>query len=260
MQATANGYINAELEVRRVTAEFPKYPDQLKTPPWPLVQAIVSRADEAGRSASYVEARREADGNQAFFSADNNEISRRVAASADDVTKKKECDVDVSGTVSGSLKQAVDRQIDKRLRAHNDAHLTIERYRDSLGKANAAALDKQVEDISSASYLANIRAVELKAETARLINDANGVKRTLQQNIDEERAFQAEPGRSPADKKASSDRIAKMEDNKVRIDAALPQLQALAKDLEQRNQAIRSEYATALDNLQRAIAARAGAH
>lgn len=257
LQSTANGYVNAELEVRRATGEFAKYPDQLKDPPWPLVQTIVTRADEAGQSASYVEARRQAEAEQAFFTADNNEITRRVAGSAQYVTKKKECDVDVTGTVGASLKEAVDKQIEKGLRAHNDAHLIIERYRESLGRPNAAALDKQVDDISSASYLANIRAVELKGETLRLIDEASTVKRTLQQSIDEERAFQAEAGRSAADKKASSERIAKMEDSKVRIDAAIPQLQALAKDIDQRNDAMRKEYAAALDNLRRAIAARA---
>jgi len=258
LQAASNGYVNTERDVRHATTDFPKYPDQLKDPPWPLVQTIVTRADEAGRSASYVEGRREADANAAFFTSDNNEISRRVAGSAQYVTKKKECDVDVSGTVSASLKEAVDRQIEKRLRARNDAHLTIERYRDALGRPNAAALDKQADEISSASYLANIRAVELKLETARLIDEANGVKRTLQQNIDEERAFQAEAGRSAGDKKSASDRIARMEDNKVRIDASIPQLQALAKEIDQRNEAMRVEYAAALDNLRKAIAAKSG--
>src|SRR4051812_28977616 len=49
LQSTSNDYVNTEGEVRRTTAEFPKYPGQLKDPPWPLAVTIVNRADEAGR-------------------------------------------------------------------------------------------------------------------------------------------------------------------------------------------------------------------
>jgi len=172
------------------------------------------------------------------------------------VIKKKECDVDVSGAISSSLKEAVEKQLEKRLRAHNDAHVLIERYRESLGKANAAALEKQADDISHASFSANIRTVELKVRATRLLDEANQIKSTLDRAVAEERAFQAEPGRSAADKKASNERIAKMEDGKVRIDAAVPQLQALIKEIDQRNDAIKKEYERAFDALKKAIAAK----
>jgi hypothetical protein len=48
-----------------------------------------------------------------------------------------------------------------------------------------------------------------------------------------------------------------MEDGKVRIDAAVPQLQALVKEIDQRNQAMQKEYGDALDGLKKAIAAKA---
>src|SRR5687768_120550 len=54
LQAIANEYVNTEGDVGRITSDFPKYPGQLKDPHWPLVVTIVNRADEAGRSASYV--------------------------------------------------------------------------------------------------------------------------------------------------------------------------------------------------------------
>jgi hypothetical protein len=256
LQSTANDFVNTENNVRRSTTDFPKYPDQLKDPPWPLVQNIVNRADEAGRSASYVDARRELDGTLGFFTQERDELTRRVAGSAQYVIKKKECDVDVSGAISSSLKEGVDKQIEKRLRSHNDAHLLIERYRESLGKPNAAALEKQTDDISGASYATFIRTIELKARAMRLLDEASQVKSTLERNIADEHAFQAEPGRAAGDKKASNERIAKMEDGKVRIDAAVPQIQALVKEIDQRNLAIKKEYEGALDALRKAIATR----
>jgi hypothetical protein len=179
LQATANDYVNTEGDVRRITADFTKYPGQLKDPPWPLVVTIVNRADE------------------------------------------------------------------------------VERYRESLGKANATALEKQTDDISEASYAAFIRATELRARTTALIEEASQIRKTLDQSIAEERAFQAEAGRAAGDKKASVERMAKMEDAKVRVDRTIPSLQNLEKDIEQRNAALKKEYNDALEALRKALESKA---
>jgi hypothetical protein len=258
LQSIANDYVNTEAEVGRTTSDFSKYPGQLKDPPWSLVVTIVNRADEAGRSASYVEARRDFEGTRAFFTQEREEITRRMAGSAQNVIKKKEeCDVDVSGAISASFKDGVQKQLDKRLRAHSDAHTLIERHRESLGKANAAALEKQADDISEASYATFIRATELRARTTELLREASQVQKTLDQSIAEERAFQAEAGRAAGDKKASAERVAKMEDAKVRVERAIPALQTLEKEIEQRNTALKKEYSDALDALRKAVETKA---
>jgi hypothetical protein len=258
LQSTTNDYVNTEGDVRRITTDFPKYPGQLKDPPWPLVVTIINRADEAGRSASYVEARREFEATHSFFTQEREEITRRMAGSAQYVIKKKECeDVDVSGAISSSFKEGVEKQLDKRLRAHSDAHMLIERYRESLGKTNATALEKQADDISEASYATFIRATELKARATALLQEAAQVQKTLDQSVAEERAFQAETGRAAADKKASAERVAKMEDAKVRIDRAIPPLQSLEKEIDQRNAALKKEYGEALDALRKAVETKA---
>jgi hypothetical protein len=259
LQSTANDYVNTETDVRRITTDFPKYPDQLKDPPWPVVQQVVTRADEAGRSTSYVDARRDFEATRDFFTEEREEIGRKVAGSAQYALKKKECgqcEVDIGPAVASSLREAVDKQLEKRLRAHDDAHVLIERYRESLGKPNAAALEKQADDISSASYLTFIRSVELKTRATRLLDEASQIRKTLDRSIADERAFQAEPGRKDAEKKSSNERIAKMEDAKVRVEAAVPQLQALVKEIDQRNQAMSKEYNDALETLKKAVAAK----
>ena len=258
LQSTANDYVNTEGDVRRITTDFPKYPTQLKDPPWSLVVTIVNRADEAGRSASYVEARRDFEGTRSFFTQEREEITRRMVGSAQHAIKKKECDceVDVSGAISSSFKESFEKQLEKRLRAHSDAFTLIERHRESLGKANATALEKQADDISEASYATFIRATELKARTSALLQEANQIRKTLDQSIADERAFQAEAGRAAGDKKASVERVAKMEDAKVRIDRAIPSLQALEKDIDQRNAALKKEYSDALEALRKAVEAK----
>jgi hypothetical protein len=259
LQATANDYVNTEGDVRRITADFTKYPGQLKDPPWPLVVTIVNRADEAGRSASYVEARRDFEAARSFFAQEREEMTRRMVGSAQYVIKKKECDcdIDVSGAISSSFKESFEKQLEKRLRAHSDASTLIERYRESLGKANATALEKQTDDISEASYAAFIRATELRARTTALIEEASQIRKTLDQSIAEERAFQAEAGRAAGDKKASVERMAKMEDAKVRVDRTIPSLQNLEKDIEQRNAALKKEYNDALEALRKALESKA---
>src|SRR5260221_13087383 len=104
LQSISNDYVNAEGQVRKNTTDFAKYPEQLKDPPWPVVQGIVTRADEAGRSASYVEGRHDFEVARDFFTQDNGEITRKVAGSAHDVVKKKDGDVDVWGAVPSSIK------------------------------------------------------------------------------------------------------------------------------------------------------------
>jgi len=258
LQSISNDYVNTEGDVGRITTEFPKYPGQLKDPPWPLVLTIVNRADEAGRSASYVDARRDFEATRSFFTQEREELTRRMAGSAQYMIKKKEeCEVDVSGAISSSFKDGVQKQMEKRLRAHSDAHTLIERYRDSLGKANAAALEKQADDISEASYATFIRATELRARATALLQEATQVQKTLDQSIAEERAFQAEAGRSAGDKKASAERVAKMEDAKVRTERSVPSLQNLEKELDQRNTALKKEYSDALDGLRKAVETKA---
>src|SRR5262245_16331494 len=67
MQSLSNDYVNAEGQVRKNSTDFAKYPEQLKDPPWPVVQNVVTRADEAGRSASYVQGRRDFEAARDFF-------------------------------------------------------------------------------------------------------------------------------------------------------------------------------------------------
>jgi hypothetical protein len=259
LQALANAQVNGEGSIKTLTADFTKYPDQLKDPPWPRVLAIVQQADEAGRSAAYADREKETEHTAAFFADERDEITRRVAGAVQFAAKKKEYDFDAYGPVAGSLKEGVDKGLEKRLRAVSDAQLTIDRYRETLGKTNAAALEKQADSISLASYLTYIRLPGVRAQTLRLVAEADQVKGTLDRAVQEEQSFQAEAGRSAAEKKASADRVARLQDAKGRIDTSVAEAQALSKDQEQRNANAKKEYENALEALKKAISAKASA-
>jgi hypothetical protein len=259
LQSVANAQANAEGSVKTLTSDFGKYPDQLKDPPWPKVLVVIQQADEAGRSQGYVEREKDTERTAVFFSEEREDISRKVAGSVQYAAKKKEYDFEAYGPVSGSLKEAVDKDLEKRLRATNDAQLTIERYRDTLGKSNATALEKQTDAISLAAFLTYVKLPTVRAQTLALVGEADQVKKTLERAQQDEQAFAAEPGRSAAEKKASADRSARLVDARGRVDASLAQAQALAKDQEQRNAAVKKEYEDALGALKKAISDKASA-
>jgi hypothetical protein len=246
LSAMASGIEEHRREITKLTGGFAAYPDQLKDAPKAQVLQIIERADEAGRGSAYVERAKQMDQVTSFFDAEKEEINKKVGGSAQYVAKQKGCDVDVYGTVAKSLKDSVDKQVEKRQRDRNEAQLIIERYRVSLGKPNAAALEKQADEISRASYYANVELVERKNRLTQMAGEADRVKKTADQFIERERAFQAEPGRTDPEKKASDERITAMNQSKAALDTAAAQAKSQLADIDNKIKASQKEYADAL--------------
>src|SRR5439155_13850496 len=99
------GFSKSQNEVRSGIKEFNDYPSKLKDPGWGHVRDIMKAADGAGRSYAYVERVRRVDGAYGFFTDEKDEITKKVAGSAQYLVKSKGCDVDVSGAAGGSLKE-----------------------------------------------------------------------------------------------------------------------------------------------------------
>jgi len=242
LQDIATGFSQRESEVKKVVGEMPEYPNQLKNPPREQVVAVYERADQAGKSYAYVERLREVQGAHAFFDAEGDEIAKKVAGACQYAAKQKGCDADVGGSAAHALKEGVDKQLEKRLRESNDAHLYIERYKNVLGKENADALDKQADDISYASYLANIEMVERKVRLKRIIEEAEQVQKTADEFVESEHKFQKEPGLTDADRKASEERIAAMNKSKAAMESGKAQAQSLLDSVEDRIKATQKTY------------------
>lgn len=259
LQGLSNEQANCETQIRALSSEFAKYPDQLKDPPWDEVVRVVEHADEAGRSQGYVDQQRSTENVQRFFTTEHDELTRRISGSVQFVAKKKNYDFDSYGAVSSSLKEGVDKQLERRLHVASEAQFAIERMRDVLGKQNAATLEKQADNITMASYLANVELARLHVRADEVVKEADQVKSTLDRSIADEQALGADAHRSGADKKASSERMARMVDARSRVDGRVGEVATMSKELEQKDAAIQKEYADALNNLLNALKARASA-
>ncbi len=209
---------------------------------------VLSHADQAGRSSAYVDRLRRVEGAAAFFTAEKDEITRKVAGSAQFVAKKQ-CDVDVSGAVASSLKDSVNKQLEKELRDANESQHLIDRYRTALGKENAAALELEADGLSRTSYLVHVQLVESKLRVQRMLTEIDEVKRTLDASVAAERSFQAESRTTAPEKKASEERIAEIEKSRALLDSAVKQGSSLLPQLDDQIKAITKEYDDALAKL-----------
>lgn len=259
LQSIMKDFGEQDDEAKTIDGELPRYPEELKNPNWSIVRSIAESADDAGRSRTYVERTRETDGAKAFFDAKKDEIGKKVAGSAQYVAKQKGCDVEVGGTVIKALEDAVEKQIEERMREKNEAHRIIEKHRVALAK-EAPLLEKQADKITRASYLVNIEMVEAKVRLNALLLEGEQVKKTLDDSIAAERAFQGESGRTDPEKKASADRIAAMEKSRGMLDSSIQSGNETAKTMDERIQAAQKRHADAMTAMKEKIDQRGKAN
>jgi hypothetical protein len=250
LNAVVTAFSDRRAVARKLIGDFANLPGKLKDPTWPHVLEIVTRAVEDGRSYAYVERLRRVEGAGLFFDTEKDEINKRVVGSVSYQAKKKACDDTVASAAVPALKDSYEKQLEKELHDASEAQQLIERYRGELGKENAATLEKQAEDISRASYIVHIEIVEDKLRILRMVTEADAVRKTADDTISAERAFQSDYKKiTDAEKKASDARIADMNKSKASIDAAVSQAQGVASSLQDEILKIQKEYADALDAL-----------
>jgi hypothetical protein len=247
LTAVTKDFSDRRAEARKIMGEWGQYPGKLKDPNWARVQEIYERAGEDGRSYAYVARLKRVEGASLFFEAERDEINRKVAGSVAFTAKKKGCDESVAGAAPPALKDAVEKQLEKELHEASEAQQLIERYRGELGKENAAALEKQADDIARASYLVHIELVEGKLRLVRMVGEADQIRKTADDAIAAEKAYQSGYKKiTDAEKKASEARIAELTKAKAGIDAAVKQGEAVIPTIEDEIKKIQKEYEDAL--------------
>jgi hypothetical protein len=249
LSAAIKGWNDHRAEARKGMGEWNGYPGKLKDPNWGHVLEVVERADEDGRSWQYVDRVRRLEGVQSFWDAEKDEINKKVVGSVSYTAKKKSCDVDVAGAAPPALKDAVEKQMEKELRDASEAQQLVERYRVELGKENAAALEKEADDLSKVSYLVHIVIVEDKLRISRMVTEADQIKHTADDTIAAERAFQAGKKVTDAEKKASEQRIADLNKSKAAVDSAVKQAENIVPNLDDEVKKIQKEYDDAFEAL-----------
>jgi hypothetical protein len=241
-------------EEQTLTTGFAAHVDELKKPDWDKVLLIVERADEAGKSASFAEAHSESTAARTFWTEEQTTISSKVGGNAQYAAKQANCTADVSGAATFALKDAVDKQLEKRLRSKNDAFVVIERYGTSLGKENTAVLEKLADEVAQASYIVHVDLPDQKERLKTRLAERSTVATTLDRVIQEEKAFQAEAGRTDAEKKASEERVNIAAKSRSDLDRAAAEGDEALKTVDQRIEAATKEYDAALKALKEKIA------
>lgn len=245
LEAMVARFDDRQRETRRLSQGFAAYADQVKDVKKDLVIGVVDRADQAGRSQSYAEAQHEAARVQTFFREEKDELNKKVGGSIQFAAKQKGCPFDAYGATSHALGEGIDKQLEERLRKHNEAQAFIERHRVSL-KAQAATLEKQADEISLASYIAHVESVELRDEIARRADEGAAVQGTADSFMQQEQAFQAEPGRTADEKKASDQRIQAMARSKGRVEASVQRAKQSVSQMDQNIKESQRAYADGL--------------
>lgn len=234
-------------DARSLSSGFSGFPKELKAPDWSVTGDIYRSADDAGRSRAYVDRNREVEGARAFFTAEQDEIVKKVGGSATYAAKQKGCETDLTGVVSKSLSDSVSKQLEERLREQNEAHGLIDRHRTELGKEDAAALEVQADQLSRASYLVHIAMVEEKVRLRAMIEEAEQVQKTIDDYVARERASQSKG--KDADKKASEERIKRATESKAQVNGSLTQAREMEPKMEERITAAQKRHADAMTAL-----------
>jgi hypothetical protein len=249
LQQIAKALDEDEANARTLESRFAGYSGDLTNPPWDVVLSVVQRANDAGHSQAYVEQRRAFGASRAFFDQDGPDLIKKVAGSAQYVVKDKGCSVDVTGPIAHAFKDGVDKQLEKRLRGANEAHRIVDEYRDTLGKKNAAALEKQADELAEASYLVDIDIVEQKVSLRRMLAEVDQVKKTIPEAQAAERAFQSGAGRTEAEKQASHQRIEALNRAQSELEAAINSARKLDEGVEKRLEAVKKAHTEAYQKL-----------
>jgi hypothetical protein len=252
--ASARAFGDAQEQERKLVGGFGARVDELKKPDWDLVRAVVDESDAAGRSADYSDAHGEVDAVRAFWGEEKSTVDAKVAGGAQYALKQATCtsgctNLDVGGPAAFALNEAIDKDLQKRLRGSNAAFLLIERQHAALAAQNTAALEKLADDVSQASYLVHFDLIVLRQRLTRLLADQAAVQTTLDRFAQDERAYQAQPGRTDADKKASQQRLNDAGKSKAEIAGAAAQAQAASKAGDQAIAASTKDYDDALKAL-----------
>jgi hypothetical protein len=248
-----------ESQTEAAQGDFAKYPDQLTNPSWPDVLAVYRRADEAGMSTAYVEELEHARAVTQFYVEEKDELNRRVGGAAQYAVKQKECDVDVTGSVSYSMSKAFEERVRDRLRDHSDAFLYIDEHEDALGKKNRPKLEDQSDAIAQMSYLVHVRIVEIRDRLTRQADEASAVESTLQKIADEAHASAADTKLSAARRQHETQREQAALNEKAKVDPEVGEVKKLTEEMDKRISAVQDKYEEALKALEKEVQKRADA-
>jgi hypothetical protein len=235
-------------EAQRLTTELTATELKQGTDAETIAQ-VIDRADEAGRSQAMVYARGETSTVRGFFEDERGPLSARISGATQQKLAEAQCqNAEVDGTVSYALRDGVDKQLEKRLRARNDAYLVIEHSRSALPNATVNSLQKLADDVAWGSYLVNVALLEDKRRLERMLVEKKQIQSTLERSIGEERGYR-ERARTDAEKKGSDARLDALTTSLAGLDGATAAADAEIKDLDAQIAKAKQDFNGALKSL-----------
>jgi hypothetical protein len=224
-----------------------------------VVLVVVQQADEAGRTEAFARVNAEARSLRAFWEQERGPISARANGAAQKQISEGNCGtcgkLELGGTLGYAVGAGIDKQLEKRLHAANEAYRTIEYNQDRIGAANVPTLQKLADDIALTSYQVNVALPLARDRIDALLDEQHDVDATLARAIDWERNYQAGT-RSATDKRNSQERLALIEKSRAAIPPAVAAAQTARKDLDPQIEALRKRYAATLETLENNLEAQ----
>jgi hypothetical protein len=251
--AARTEFASSESRAREIIHQFPNYPSALTSPDGEQVLGVVTRADAAGKSASYAHAMDEQGHVSRFFTEEKEPLNQKVGGAAQYAAKQKECTVDVASPAIGALDKGVDKALEDRLRTHSESQRYIEDHQDALGKANLEKLQKQADDITLASYLVHVRVKQLKLELSSLADEASDVKKTLARSDAEAQAVLGNAAASKAAKTTAQSRATAAKTASTGLDIEVEQAKRAVQEMDARIEQLDKDYQAALDALENTL-------
>jgi hypothetical protein len=251
--AVRTEFADSEAKARTIIADFPNYPGALTAPNGEQVLGVVTRADAAGKSASYAQEMDEQGHVARFFTDEKDTLNQKVGGAAQYAAKQKECTVDVASPAIGALDHGVDKALEDRLRDHSESQRYIEDHQDALGKPNLEKLQKQADDITLASYLVHVRVKQLKLELSRLADEASDVKKTLARSDTDAQAVLADASASKPAKTTAQTRATAAKTASTGLDIEVEQAKRAVGEMDARIEQLGKDYQTALDALEKSL-------
>ncbi|MFT3922765.1 MAG: hypothetical protein QM778_09540 [Myxococcales bacterium] len=250
LEATRTLLAEEKTQAQSLSAGLAAQTKDLKTPlDTELALRIVDAADEAGESEGYARARAQERAVREFWEAERGPIGSRVNGAVQQKASEAKCEntEGLTSSVSYALREGVDKQLERRLRSQNEAHLLIERNKSSLG-ANVAPLQKLADDVTVNSYLVNNALIEDSNRISRMLSERRTVERTLDDAIEEETRPPTGP-QTPAERKASAERLAELTKARDALSSAAANAEGEIKTSQEQVKTAQSEYDAALSAL-----------
>ena len=224
-----------------------------------VVLAVVQQADHAGRTEAYARVNAEARGLHAFWEEERGPISARANGAAQKQIGEANCgtcgQLELGGTLGYAVGAGIDKQLEKRLHAANEAYNTIEYNQDRIGTANVPTVQKLADDIALTSYQVNIALPQSRDRIDALLAEQDDVDATLVHALEWERSQQA-GNHSANEKRNSQERVALLEKSRAAIPPAVTAAQAARKDLDPQIETLRKRDAATLEALEKDLEAQ----